>query len=285
MPTLSMIDPLTLAGMCAKFAWVVSGLVAIGLASHAALAIAPLQISLRRAVVIAAAWFAGAAGARLVAGAAELAGDWRGAGDMLAIVWSVQQGAISLSLLGALALVMGALAKMRPMLAVGGACAGAAFGLTGHAQTQDAPWLACFLVQVHVLIAGFWTAAPITLWPHGGLSTGELARRHQEFGRIALILIPILFAAGTILAVWFGGGVSGLSSSAYGAAITTKAAFAAGALGLGAWNRLHVARLLETHAPAARSHLRVTLLLDILLFAGIAIATTVATTVFAPGEF
>lgn len=273
-----MFDLLAAASIVAKFVWITTALVAIGLSLHAAARIAPW----RRAGAFASVCLAIAIGLRFWTSAAELAGDWNAASDMAGLVWSVQGASICATLVGVAALWIGCLAKSRAALGFAAVAIASAFGLTGHGQNPDAPPYASAVVATHVVIAGFWAVAPLSLWPASSLQTSELAARHRRFGMIALAAVPALFVAGAVLAVSFGGGMAGLTSSAYGGAILVKSALAAAALGVGAWNRLSLARKLAANTRYARAQVQWAMSIDALLFLMIAVATTAATSLLAP---
>lgn len=277
------LDLLTLGAVAAKFAWVAAGLIAIGLGLHAVLGITRIgSPSARATLVLAAAALAGSVLARLGFSAVELAGGVDGAIDLLPIVWSVQHAAVISALGGAGALAAGALTGSRPTLAAGVVAAAAAFGLTGHAQGASQPWLAGVVVALHVIFAGFWATAPLVLWPRRTLADDEIAARNAKVGAIALAAVPMLVLAGGALALWFGGGPTGLVGSAYGAALAAKSLFAAVAIGVGAWNRLHIATLFRSDPAKARGRLRLAMGIDAIVFLGAAIAVALATTVAVP---
>lgn len=271
-----------MASIGAKFTWIAAALLATGLSLHVAAGIAPLRAPWTGAIIVAAVVLAGALAVRIFVSAAELAGDWLAAGDMLGLIWSLQAASGIAVLAACVTIAIGALLRSRLALFFGAAGAALAFGLTGHARSEGMPAFLGVLVALHVLIAGFWAAAPLSLWPTRGLETRILAQRHERFGAIALTAVPALFVAGAVLALIIGRGLPGLAASAYGATIATKAALALTALGIGAWNRLRLAKLLNANAPAARTQLKWAMILDAALFLGIAAATSAATTVFAP---
>jgi len=277
------LDFLTLGGVAAKFAWVSAGLMATGFSLHAALGVTPLGTpELGRPIVLAATALAAAILVRLAWSAVELAGGAMEAPALLPLVWSVQQAAIVSTLMGAVALVLGAIWSSRLALAVGALIAALAFGLTGHAQGDGAPPLAAALVALHVLLASFWATAPLSLWPRARLNDAALAVRHRRIGMIALAAVPVLVIAGGILAFWFGGNLGGLIGSPYGAAIASKAFLAAAAVAVGAWNRLVLAARLTQDPANARQALRTAMAVDAGLFLGAAVAVTLATTIAAP---
>jgi copper resistance protein D len=273
-------DILALAQVCAKLVATLSALGLLGLSLYAALGLAaPTQNTKTRLLFAAGLLLSLALGFWLTA--SMLAGSFAGAIAMASLVADVQGLSLSAGVLGAL-LCLGVRGYPRVRLALGALGLALSFGLTGHAQSASLPSIASLLVALHVLIAGFWFAAPMLLWPSPALSNAELQARHTRFSTLALPGIPLLFVLGGVLALYFGGGPNTLLESRYGAVLGLKTLLALAALALGVWNRWRIAPKLG-HAPvAARKWLRWQLGLDSLLFAAIALLVSLATTRFAP---
>jgi putative copper export protein len=277
------LDGLAVAALVAKAGWVVAGLWAVGLSVQAACGvISAREASVRRAIMVASTALALAVATRFGMSAMELAGGWDGALGLAGLVFEMQQTSIFASASAVCLLAAGAVFRSRMLLACGAILAALAFGLTGHARSQEMPWLAAGVVVLHVVLAGFWASAPITLWPINSRSPVELAARNRRFGQVAIIAVPVLLIGGAVLAWMFSGGVEGLTSSAYGAMIAIKAICAMVALGIGAWNRLVLAEALETEPSRARPLLARAMALDSALFAAAIIAVVFATTIAAP---
>lgn len=158
----------------------------------------------------------------------------------------------------------------------------AGFALTGHTQALGSPGLAPWGAGMHVLIAAFWIAAPITLWPHATLSDEIVLTRSERFSRLALILVPGLFVIGLWLALLLAGSVNALVSSLYGQLLLAKLVAAATALALGGYNKQIVARKLRAAPAEGRRALTLTLACDALLFASALVLVGVATTFTGP---
>jgi putative copper resistance protein D len=135
---------------------------------------------------------------------------------------------------------------------------------------------------MHVLIAAFWFAAPVTLWPTLQIEAAALAARVNRFSNIAVAAVPLLFALGLWLALLLAGGWGPLLTSLYGQLLLAKLAAASFALALGAYNKTIVAARLRTDQEAGRSALRLTLGLDTALFAGALAAVAAATSLTGP---
>lgn len=167
---------------------------------------------------------------------------------------------------GAVAIAAGWLLRSSIATAIGAIAFAISFGLTGHAQAQESPGLAPWAVAAHVLIAAFWLAGPITLWPARSLKAATLTARVTRFSNFAVAAVPMLFALGLWLALLFAGGWTALLSSLYGQLLIAKLAAASFALALGAYNKSVVTARLQTAPETGQRALRLTLGLDAVLF-------------------
>lgn len=264
----------------------VSALLAIGLSLHVAVGIVPRNqaarvLALATTAALLAVLFAGA---RVALTSAELAGGLALALDPQSLGWAWSSHQSNVAMLGAgLATVTGALWSRRHALATAGAlCIALSFGFLGHTQALDAPGVAPWVLVIHVLVAGFWVAAPLTLWPARSIGSEDLAARLDRFGALALVLIPVLFALGIWLAWRLAGGLEPMLSNLYGQLLIGKLSLAALALGLGALNKQIIGRLVQTDPARGLRWLRITLTADGLLFGGALLLVTLATTVTGP---
>jgi putative copper export protein len=208
-----------------------------------------------------------------------------GSMDMMAMVWDMQNKAILAIVIGFVALLG---ARLLPsMLSSGFAFVGAfaltaSFALTGHTQALETPGIFPALVAGHVALSAFWFVAPFVLWPSKDLSDDVVLARSEQFGKIAILAVPVLFVGGGILAWKLGGGIAGLTTSTYGLVLGTKLLAATVALGLGAVNKLRVAHALRNNPAAGQVHLQKTLSADAVFFTVALFAVTLATTLFGP---
>jgi putative copper export protein len=184
----------------------------------------------------------------------------------LSWTWPALGPSSTLIALGAIALVIGWLLRSRIAAGVGAAALASSFGLTGHSQALDSPGLAPWAVALHVLIAAFWLAGPITLWPTHNLEGAALTARVTRFSNVAVAAIPLLFVLGLWLALLLAGGWTPLLTSLYGQLLLAKLAAASFALALGAYNKSVVTAQLRTALDAGRRTLKLTLRLDAVLF-------------------
>lgn len=183
---------------------------------------------------------------------------------------------------GAASLALGWLLRSRIAAGVGAVALAISFGLTGHTQTLASPGLAPWAVAAHVLIAAFWLAGPITLWPTLNLDDATLTARVTRFSNFAVAAVPLLFLLGLWLALLLTGGWTPLLTSLYGQLLLTKLAAASFALALGAYNKSIVTAQLRTAPEAGRRALKLTLRLDALLFLIALSAVAAATSLTGP---
>jgi putative copper export protein len=185
---------------------------------------------------------------------------------------------------GAAAFTSAAIYRLSGVTVLASLAMAASFALTGHAQGVTAPLLTPIAVAAHVVCAGFWIAAPITLWPSSAIADDLLAARARRFSSLALAFVTVLFVLGGALALRLSGSVNALISSFYGQLLVAKLATATGALGLGAYNKMVVTNALETNPIRGRSMLMRALLADGLLFAAALLLVGWATTMTGPPD-
>lgn len=167
---------------------------------------------------------------------------------------------------GAVAMAAGWLLRSSIATVIGAIAFAISFGLTGHTQALESPALAPWAVAAHALIAAFWFAGPITLWPARNLEEATLTARVTRFSNFAVAAVPALFALGLWLALLLAGGWTALLTSLYGQLLIAKLVAASFALALGAYNKSVATGRLQTALEAGQRALRLTLSLDAALF-------------------
>jgi len=159
-----------------------------------------------------------------------------------------------------------------------------AFVQTGH--TRDGPrWLLAGLLLVHLGAAAFWIAA---LYPLLRLASRTDDQRGsasalERFGRISIVSVGLLLAAGAVLAWMLLGGLGALFTSAYGQVLLVKLVLVATLLGFAAWNKWRLVPAFEQGDPQARVRLRRSIRIEVLLFLSILLVTAFLTTTLSPG--
>lgn len=223
---------------------------------------------------------------RLLLANAKLGGSFIAAFDPATFPWiwrayGLQAFAV---LIGCGLAVVGELLQWRLVMIAAALMLSASFGLAGHTQGLEAPGIFPWLAGLHVLVAGFWFAAPAALWPWARLNKAELVRRLRAFSRIAQIAVPALFVAGLILGWRLAGGWEGLTGSAYGRLLLAKLFVASVALGLGAVNKMWVTGQIEQNDHEGYAALKLTLSIEFIAFLGALALIALATTVLGPEQ-
>lgn len=279
-------NPLAPALLAVKLGLYVSALLAAGLGLHASMQI--VERGDRARALRSAAWLGGAAllfaTLRLSIATIQLGGSLNSIFDPATLAWTwstLAPSFIALSL-GAGLLGVAWLVRHAALAGLASIALAAGFALTGHTQALEQPGPAPWAAGLHVLIAAFWIAAPITLWPRASLSDQIVLTRSERFSRRALFAVPVLFALGLWLAVLLAGSVNAILTTSYGQLLAAKLAVAAAALGLGAYNKQIVTRKLRETPADGRRALATTLTCDAFLFASALILVGVATTLTGP---
>lgn len=161
-------------------------------------------------------------------------------------------------------------------------CLSASFAMTGHTHGQEtAPWLYLWMIP-HLLIAGFWVMAPVSLWPHHETEDQALIQKVERFSRAAIWIVPMLFVSGAYVVRILLPDISNLWTSQYGQLLSVKLIAVTSLLGLGAWNKLSVTQSLKNDASVGRVRLKRSLSLEAMLFALVIVVILFATTVTGP---
>jgi putative copper resistance protein D len=274
-------DGLTLAQFADRLGLNLSAILVIGLALHAALGVVERDAFSRlRPIAV------GAALATLTFVAVRFLillvqlGDGPGVIDfeLIALAWTVL-GASSVFIVGgAIAAVVGLWFGIRAACVIGAVAASLGFAFTGHTQGLADPGLAPWALAAHVLIAGFWIAAPLNLFPADQLDDATLAVRLRRFSAIAVAAIPLLVVLGVWLALILSGSVEALLTTAYGKLLLGKLAIGLAGMAIGALNKQILTRRLLASPPEARRWLKASLRAEAALFLGAVVLISAATT-------
>jgi len=262
-------------------------LLTIGFALHAASGVVEREVfkSLRLRIALASLGIGVFAAVRLGVLIAQM-GDGSNPFDteLMPLAWMALGDATLLVVLGAFAATLGVWFGSRAVAALGAIMVSAGFGLTGHSQGLADPGLAPAMVAAHVLIAGFWIAAPLSLYPSKTLRDDQLLARLNRFSLIAIAAIPVLLGLGVWLAWILTGGPEKLFGTTYGLLLLGKLAVGVVAMGLGALNKQIITAKVAAEPATGRAWLRTTLGLEATLFGAAIIAVSAATTIGGPGE-
>lgn len=202
--------------------------------------------------------------------------------SMFSWVWPGVRDQVFALVLGAGILAIASLMRLPFVAFIGALCVAHGFGLSGHARSEGMPDLLWVLVSAHVLIAGFWFFAPLTLWPGQEDDRPDVSRRLHAFSRIAIYAVPVMIVAGLWLALIIADGPTGLIGSTYGRLLLLKLVVIAAALALGAYNKFRLTQPIDAGEAGAFVHLRRSLSLEFTLFLAALITIAAATTLFGP---
>ncbi|HWA21940.1 MAG TPA: CopD family protein [Caulobacterales bacterium] len=204
--------------------------------------------------------------------------------SMLPLAWTALGASTAALWIGAGAVAVGLAAGWRAAFVLGALGIASGFGLTGHTQALENSGFAPAAAALHVLLAGFWIAAPLTLWPRPAIPDAALHARLERFSAIAVVAVPVLVVAGIWLAWTLAKGFSGLTGTAYGRLLLFKLGVVSVALGLGALNRQVITARILHDPDAGQRLLRLSLSGETIVFAAAILAVSAATTFVGAGE-
>ncbi len=218
----------------------------------------PMDSPLRRraAALAVLALLAGALG--FVLKAAMLAGEASGMADpeMLGLLWETPAGTRLILLAAGIALVLAGLwgGGLNIWIAAGGGLLALwSFSHIGHVADAGTFWLDALLL-LHLALAAFWIGI---LSPLRALAAAEgrlagAAALGRRFGRIATVTVPLLIAAGLVMAWRLVGDPAALLATGYGLALLAKVTGVGVLLAAAAANKLRFVPAMERdEAPAA----------------------------------
>ncbi len=229
-----------------------------------------------------------AAGFGFLLRGAAMAGDASGLADpeMLGLLWQNPPGTQLLLLGSGLLLV---LAGMRApgiglwIAAVGGLLALWSFARIGHVPDAGPVWLDALLV-LHLAAAAFWVGilSPLRRLAGDPAEPAAAADLGHRFGRIAAVTVPVLIAAGIVMAWRLLGDVAALTTTGYGLNLLAKIAGVAVLLGAAAHNKLRFVPAMRRGDPAAAARLRRSIAVEWLAVCAILLVTATLTTLQHP---
>ena len=243
-----------------------------------------LGAEFRRVIIVGALLLAFCVPVRLFLLNAELAGGLQHALDfsMFDWVWTPNQAQTLAYLSGAVAMLVGVLARLPLMLIVGVLTILVGVGLGGHTRGLETPGMIPWIASLHVGLAAFWVSAPIALWPSQNIDDDVLLHRMERFSAIAIWGVPLVFAGGVWLGALLTGSFSGMAMTGYGRLLILKLVLACAALTLGGANKYWVTQKLRANPTAGRRLLRRILIVDGIIFSGIVLIIVLATTITGP---
>ena len=163
----------------------------------------------------------------------------------------------------------------------GGMLALWSFCRVGHVADTGSIWLEAVLL-VHLAAAAFWIGilAPLRSLAAGSLK--EAAALGRRFGRIAGVTVPVLIAAGIVLAWRLVGDLPALVATGYGLALLAKVTGVGVLLAAAAANRLRFVPAMERGNGQAAAGLRRSIALEWVAVCAILFVTAGLTGLAAP---
>ncbi len=277
---------LTVLAILIKYTLYASALFLIGLSLHRVFLIENVSKKKTGLLAPVGGIFLGAVVLKLLIANAQLAGSLSGAfsGDTFKWVWRPHaiQTYLFVGALGAVAAYR--VFNWRAGLVIAPAGIALGFGMAGHIQGIEAPAIWVPFVAIHVLIAGFWLVAPLTLYPAAAVPISELQQRTARFSSLAIKAVPLLFVTGVLVLWQLLEGLGQMVSTPYGRLLTFKLVAAVVLLGLGAINKFWVSEQLAQKPTSGLITLKRTLVGEAILFASVLLILTLATTITGPGH-
>ena len=226
-----------------------------------------------------------AAGSGFLLRGAAMTGDASGLADpeMLGLLWRNPPGTQLLLLASAMILMLAGLRSAGSGLwiaAAGGFLALWSFAWIGHVPDAGPVWLEALLV-LHLAAAAFWVGilSPLRRLAGDPAESAAAAQLGYRFGRIAAVTVPLLIAAGIVMAWRLLGDVSALTATGYGLTLLAKIAAVAVLLGAAAHNKLRFVPAMRRGDPAAAARLRRSIAVEWLAVCAILLATATLTSI------
>lgn len=187
--------------------------------------------------------------------------------------------------LASIALLMTAILSklLRPLLSIiGSLILFFAFTRLGHA-THEA-WILPAVLMVHLCAISFWYGAlyPLSKMLGDGATIAEASYLAEKFGKLAIMPVVVLAAAGIYFATFTLGSFAALANSPYGNLILLKLGCVIGLLGLASINKFNLVPALKSTDRQDAIRLRTSIFLEKCLFLGIFITTAIVTSTHPP---
>ncbi len=174
---------------------------------------------------------------------AAMTGELSGMTDpeMLRLLWQTPVGpafAYCMVGLGLVLLGLGLARNGLPISVAGGLLALWSISRTGHVSDAGEFWLE-FLHLIHLASAAFWIGilSPLRMLSGDPETLSRAAGLGHRFGRIAAVTVPLLIAAGIVMAWRLLGSVQALLATDYGLTLLVKIAASACLLAAAAANK------------------------------------------------
>lgn len=220
--------------------------------------------------------------------AAMLSGEASGMADpeMLDLLWETPAGTRLILLAAGIALVLAGLwggGLNIWIAAAGGLLALWSFTRIGHVADAGSFWLDALLL-LHLALAAFWIGilSPLTALAAYAERIVEAATLGRRFGRIAAVTVPLLIAAGIVMAWRLTGDPAALLATGYGLTLLAKVAGVGVLLAAAAANKLRFVPAMERGDGQAATALRRSIALERVAVCAILFVTAGLTVLAAP---
>jgi copper transport protein len=192
------------------------------------------------------------------------------------------RGTAAVAAIFGLALIAAAMGRMNRVGAFCGIAAViASFALSGHAATAMPRFASVPALLIHTAGAAFWLGAFVPLLQVLHQRKNEVATL-QRFSAQAMVGVPILLVAGTILAVFQVQHLEALVTTNYGVTLLLKLAGVVVLLAIAAANRYVLLPRLVAGAPNALSRLRLAIFAELFVGFFILVMTAIMTQAVPP---
>ncbi len=161
----------------------------------------------------------------------------------------------------------------RLLAGAGAVIALASFALSGHVVTAGPYWLTAPVLVVHAAAAAFWAGALLPLWRAVRLLGADAAPLVRRFSRLAVAIVPVLLAAGLVIATLQVETPGALIATDYGRILLLKLVAVTGLLAVAALNKLRLTPALARGEAPAAINLRRAIGVEAALVAAILLAT------------
>ena len=246
------------------------------------------RVTVRRLIGVLAGGAAALSGLRILLLGASMGGDAAGMvnGTFVGMILGGGEGRATGLRIGGLFLACFAASKnpaFRAPALVGAIIAATSFAWVGHAHGLARAAAPSLLLGLHLLCAAFWLGALPPLWIiAAGGNEAQIAAAAARFGKLAVMVVALLLAAGVSLLWLFIAAADNFWSSDYGGMMAIKLLAVAGILGLAALNKLKLTPKLLSRHPGAVASFRRSVLGEIFIGALILSITAALTTLSGP---
>jgi putative copper resistance protein D len=161
--------------------------------------------------------------------------------DMARMILEAGEGtSVSLRMAGLALVALGLIRHrvLKPFALLGAALAAASFAGVGHTRALQPHWAATGFSCLHLLGVAFWMGALVPLLIGTRRTPREAGLLAERFGRLALIAVALLIAAGLSLLWMISRGSADFWSSGYGILMAAKLGLVTLLLGAAAFNKL-----------------------------------------------